>query len=202
MSTNDPDQIRADIERTRSALSNDVDALTDKVNPSNIAHRQTEKVKDTVAGVKDKVFGSASSASDSVRGTAGSFSDSAGSLAGSAKDAPHLAKRKAEGNPLAAGLIAFGVGLLVSSLIPSSEKERDIAEQAKSSQAVKDATEAAKSAAKESAEHLREPAQEAAQQLKESATESAERVKSEGTDAAGDVKDTAQQSKENVQDAR
>ena len=34
-------------------------------------------------------------------------------------------KRKTQGNPLAAGVIAFGLGMLVSSLIPSAEKERD-----------------------------------------------------------------------------
>ena len=41
MST-DPEQIREDIERTRAELSSDVDALTDKVSPSQVVHRQTE----------------------------------------------------------------------------------------------------------------------------------------------------------------
>ncbi|WP_200919300.1 DUF3618 domain-containing protein [Curtobacterium sp. Leaf261] len=40
-----PDEIRAEIEATRGNLGSDVDALADKVNPSSIAHRQTEKVK-------------------------------------------------------------------------------------------------------------------------------------------------------------
>ena len=31
--SNDPDEIRAEIENTRAALSNDVDALTDTANP-------------------------------------------------------------------------------------------------------------------------------------------------------------------------
>ncbi|MER7417842.1 hypothetical protein ABT346_13835 [Micromonospora peucetia] len=39
--------------------------------------------------------------------------------------------RRAEGNPLAAGLIAFGAGLLVSSLIPPSRPERQWAGQAR-----------------------------------------------------------------------
>ena len=38
-------------------------------------------------------------------------------------------KRKAQGNPLAAGMIAFGLGMLVSSLIPSTEKEREAVSQ-------------------------------------------------------------------------
>ena len=38
-------------------------------------------------------------------------------------------KRRAQGNPLAAGMIAFGLGMLVSSLIPSTEKEREAVSQ-------------------------------------------------------------------------
>ena len=44
--SNDPDEIRADIERTRAALSNDVDELADAVRPQNVARRQVDKVKD------------------------------------------------------------------------------------------------------------------------------------------------------------
>jgi hypothetical protein len=51
-SSRTPDEIRAEIERTRAGLSYDVDALADKVNPSSIAHRQTEKVKSRFSGVK------------------------------------------------------------------------------------------------------------------------------------------------------
>ncbi|MFJ5697221.1 hypothetical protein [Arthrobacter sp. NPDC093139] len=41
---------------------------------------------------------------------------------------PHKAAAKTQGNPLAAGLIAFGAGLLASSLIPPSRREREAAE--------------------------------------------------------------------------
>ena len=40
-----PDAIRADIEQTRRELGSDVDALADKVSPSKIVDRQTDKVK-------------------------------------------------------------------------------------------------------------------------------------------------------------
>jgi hypothetical protein len=45
------------------------------------------------------------------------------------REVPATVKRKAQGNPLAAGVIAFGLGMLVSSLIPSSEKERQAVSQ-------------------------------------------------------------------------
>jgi hypothetical protein len=128
-----PDAIRADIEATRARLGTNVDAVADKVTPSNIVHRQTDKVKDAVFGVKEKVMGAADHTSDKthrVTDKAGSAVGDAGSAvsstlhdAGSAvADAPHKAAVKTQGNPLAAGLIAFGAGLLVSSLIPPSEK--------------------------------------------------------------------------------
>jgi len=136
-------------------------------------------------------MGSASDASDSVRERADHVTDMA-------REAPQRAKQKAEGNPLAAGLIAFGAGLLAAGLIPSSRKEREMVDQAKSSDAVSRATDEVKSAAKETAEHLREPAQQAVQDVKETATEGAQHVREEGTGAAQDVKSHAQDSAQDV----
>src|SRR3712207_2122474 len=126
----DPDQIREDIERTRRELGTDVDALAEKVSPSSIAHRQTEKVKGAVGGavnsVKERVMGVADdvkSAGSSALHSAGNHASSAGgglhsagssvgsslSSAGSSISATSgRAVEKAKGNPLAVGLIAFG----------------------------------------------------------------------------------------------
>ena len=56
--SNDPDEIRADIERTRATLSNDVDDLAESVKPQSVARRQVDKVKDAVGSVKERVMGS------------------------------------------------------------------------------------------------------------------------------------------------
>ena len=125
--SDNPDAIRADIEATRARLGTNIDAVADKVTPSNIVHRQTDKVKDAVFGVKDKIMGTAdhatgrvntaASSAGSAVGDAGSALSSTLSDAGTAvADAPHQAAAKTRGNPMAAGLIAFGAGLLVSSL--------------------------------------------------------------------------------------
>ena len=42
-----------------------------------------------------------------------------------------MIRQKSEGNPLAAGLIAFGVGWLASSLIPATRREQQVASQVK-----------------------------------------------------------------------
>jgi hypothetical protein len=187
-----PEQIRAEIDATRAGLSYDVDTLADKVNPSSIAHRQTEKVKGRFSSVKESVMGSAHDG-------AGSVSDAASSATGSAQEAGHQAVEKAKGNALAVGLIAFGVGALVASLLPSTEKERDLTSQAKEKAAP--AVDAAKSAAQDVASNLKQPAQDAVASVKDTAQSAADTVADDARSAAGDVQDSAQQSRDAVQGA-
>ncbi|UZX01656.1 DUF3618 domain-containing protein [Arthrobacter sp. CDRTa11] len=199
--SDNPDAIRSDIEATRARLGTNVDAVADKVTPSNIVHRQTDKVKDAVFGVKEKVMGAADSATSRVQGGVHNRTDSAGNMlsdAGTAiSDAPQQVKAKAQGNPLAAGLIAFGAGMLLSSLIPASEKEREAADALKS--AAEPMTSELTEAAKEMAEGMKEPAREAMENVKATAAEGAEHVKAEGQVAASDVKDRATDAKDHVQ---
>jgi Protein of unknown function (DUF3618) len=202
-----PDAIRADIEATRARLGTNVDAVADKVTPSNIVHRQTDKVKDAVLGVKEKVMGAPDhhSGLHSATGTAGSAVSDTGSAisstlsdAGAAiSDAPQKAAAKTQGNPLAAGLIAFGAGLLVSSLIPPSEKEREAAEALKT--AAEPVTTQLTDSAKDVAQGLKEPAQEAMENVKTTAADAAEHVKGEGQTAVSDVKTSATDAKDHVQ---
>lgn len=192
MSTSsDPDRIRADIEQTRSELSCDVDALTDRVSPARIAERQTDKVKNAVNDVKDKVFGSTGGHGDAKpRGTDGSGAGLA--------EMPHRVTDTAAGNPWAAGLIAFGVGLLAASLIPSTRQEQDLVSRAKSSDAVKQATEEAKSVARDVGENLKQPAQEAADAVKQTATDGAQEVKKTAAEGVDDVRATGQHAAQDV----
>ncbi|MET3809912.1 DUF3618 domain-containing protein [Arthrobacter sp. UYEF3] len=194
-----PDAIRADIEATRARLGTNVDAVADKVTPSHIVQRQTDKVRDAVFGVKEKVMGAADHTAGnmhSASGSAGSHLNDAGSAVA---DAPHLAKTKTQGNPLAAGLIAFGAGLLVSSLIPASQKEREAADALKT--AAEPLTTELTQAAQHVAEGLKEPAQAAMENVKATATDAAQNVKGEGQMAVADVKDRAADAKDNVQQA-
>jgi gas vesicle protein len=214
-----PDVIRADIEATRARLGTNVDAVADKVTPSNIVHRQTDKMKDAVTGVKEKIMGAADTATTHVHNTANAGTGhttnamhSAGDSLHQAQDtvsatlsdagqavsaAPDQVKAKTAGNPLAAGLIAFGAGMLVSSLIPASQKEREAADQLKT--AAQPLATQVTDAAKTMAQDLKEPAQEAMDNVKATATDAAQNVKTEGQHAATDVKDRATDAKDNVQ---
>jgi Protein of unknown function (DUF3618) len=229
--SNDPDEIRADIERTRATLSNDVDDLAESVKPQSVARRQVDKVKDAVGSVKERVMGSdddeydsgamgtvtdkASTAKDAVADRAYAAKDAVADRAYAAKDtvsekayeardavreAPTAVKRKTQGNPLAAGVIAFGLGMLVSSLIPSSEKERQAVSTLQEN--LEPVKEKATEVARDMGESLRPAAQEAADSVKSTAQEGVESVKQEGQSAAQDVKGQAQDSKETVQQQR
>jgi hypothetical protein len=198
-----PDVIRADIEATRARLGTNVDAVADKVTPSHIVQRQTDKVKenvkDAVFGVKEKVMGAADHTAGNVHSAGGSAASHLNDAGSAVADAPHLAKTKTQGNPLAAGLIAFGAGLLVSSLIPASQKEREAADALKT--AAEPLTTELTEAAQHVAEGLKEPAQAAMENVKATATDAAQNVKGEGQMAVADVKDRAADAKDNVQQA-
>lgn len=197
-----PEEIRADIERTRANLGSDVDALAEKVSPSSIAQRQTQKVRDKIGQVKDSVMGSVEDTADAVKSGVHQAGDTATGTVHSAgetvQNVPHRIAGKARGNPLAAGLIAFGAGMLVSSLIPASAKEQQLASTLK--EKAEPLTTELTDAAKQVAQDLKEPAQDALTSVKDSAAESAQRVKDESATAASDVKDRAQEAKATIQD--
>jgi len=209
--SNDPDEIRADIERTRAELSGNVDALADTANPKNIAKRQANRVKEAATGAKEYIMGSSDGPYDSGRiGDAKTsvqdkasdakyaLQDKASAVGDAVSSAPTRVRQRARGNPLAAGLIAFGAGLLVSGLLPSSQKEQQAVStlQDKAEPLKEKATEAAK----EVASNLQEPAQQAAQSLKQTATEGVQAVKEEGASAKQDVQGQLQDSKESMRE--
>jgi hypothetical protein len=216
MTTSDPEVIRRQIEDTRRELSYDVDALNEKVNPARVVDRRVTAAKGRVSNLKEKVMGSAQDTTSSAHGmmsdaagsvhhagssAVGTVQDAASSAVGAVQQAPDAVVRQTQGNPLAAGLIAFGVGWLVSSLLPASEKEKQLAQQAESAvREHKDALlEPAKQAAQEIGDQLKPAAQDAVESVKATAQDAAATVKDEGQAAVQDVQGQAQQSKQKVQ---
>jgi hypothetical protein len=216
MTSSDPDIIRRQIEDTRRELSYDVDALNEKVNPARVVDRRVTAAKGRLTSVKERVMGSAqhtsgsahgmaSNAAGSVQGAAssavGSVQDAASTAADAVQQAPQQIVQQTQGNPMAAGVIAFGVGWLVSSLLPASQKEKQLAQQAESAvREHKDTLlEPAKQAAQEIGEQLKPAAQDAVESVKATAQDAASTVTEEGKSAAQNVKGQAQDSKQKVQ---
>lgn len=185
-----PDEIRAQIANTRAELSTDVDELGEKVSPGQIAKRQVGRVKGSVMKVRNSVMGAADSSTSSAGGAMSSVQDAV-------SGAPGQVKQQTQGNPMAAGVIAFGAGMLLSSLFPASRPEAQAAAAVK--QQAQPLVDQVTGAAKDAASNLQEPAQQALESVKSTAADAADTVKDEGTSAADDVKVQAQDAKDTVQ---
>jgi uncharacterized protein DUF3618 len=212
MST-DPDQI----DQTQRELSADVDALTEKVSPPRIMERRVRRTRVAMTNVRDRIMGSTSDAYQSAGSTASgtrqavsdrasaardTASDMASSAVDTVRSAPDTVRRRATGNPLAAGLIAFGAGWLLSSLLPASEPEQQVATQVKDF-AVEQGRPVARQlgeAGQQAAQDLRESAQQRAESVKQTASDAASTVKDEAQSAASDVKGQTQESASRVRD--
>jgi len=183
----EPDQIRNEIEMTRSDLATNVDRLADKTVPSRIAQRAKNRFTDRMHTVRERVFGAPSSAGNGVRHAAGRAGDAvegaASQAADAVREAPRMAADKARGNPMAAGLIAFGAGLLAAALIPESDAERRAAQRLADSDIV---------------DQLREPLAESAGRVREDVSES---VRESGREVARSAKEAAQSTAEDAKDA-
>lgn len=191
--SNNPDEIRADIDRTRSEISRDVDALTEKVDPSKAVDRQTDKIRNRVRGLQESVMGSPDDTEN--HSTLQEVRERTGEII---QDAPDQVKQRARGNPLAAGLIALGAGWLIGSMMPASKPEQDTAAALKDR--AEPLVEEAKSAAQEMGENLKPQAQEAAQSLQETGRSSMENIQEEGKHHASDLKGDAQQAAQHIRD--
>ena len=151
MST-DPDQIRSEIDQTQRELSADVDALTEKISPPRIVERRVRahprgdderegqdhgqhigrlpdgRLRHGTSGIGGERqrpgFRRAGHAPRTRRAPRSSAADTV-------RSAPDTVRRRATGNPIAAGLVAFGAGWLLSSLLPASEPEQQVATQVK-----------------------------------------------------------------------
>jgi hypothetical protein len=143
-------------------------------------------------------------ASQSVSSTTAAAEEKASAVqekASAAQDAisaaPDQLCRQAAGNPLAAGLIAVGVGWLVGSLLPASSAEERAAAKVKEA-----ATPAVTGAVKDAAANLQNSAKQAAESVKATATDAAATVKDETANSAHDLKDQAQAARDTMTESR
>ncbi|MEV7330789.1 DUF3618 domain-containing protein [Micromonospora sp. NPDC093244] len=206
--SSDPDRIRREIETTRNELSSDVDALTDKVNPRRIAGDRVGQARGAFTRAKEKVMGSSShmghetsqrmshmagSVRDETRSLGHQSREAVGSMRDEARSLGHQSLEQAQGNPLAAGLVAFGVGLLAASLIPPSGRERQLAGRARTmvSEHSDELRQQASQVGHQVQDNLREPAQQAAQSVRSTAQQGVSAVRDQGRSAAGQVQGEA-----------
>ena len=181
------EQLRREIEYTRGDLGETLDAIGDRLSPGRMMERRKNRMRSGLQTVRERVMGTVSdtgSCRGAVADTAGGVADAAGGAVSTLKETPDTVRQQTQGNPLAAGAIAMGVGVLLATVFPATEKERRAADQ------LMDKAEPLKDelmeTGREMAEHLKEPAREAVEQVKEAASEGTQAV----TDTARQATDT------------
>ncbi|UCM91385.1 DUF3618 domain-containing protein [Streptomyces marincola] len=169
-----PDRIRADIEATRTKLADDLDRLADRASPRRMAHRRTERVRGAASGLRERVSGTAAHGAEEAggrgRNAARGTRDAASHAGESLGRAPGRAASGTRGNPLAAGAIAFGAGLMAASLAPASRPEQQAAAR------ISERSGPVRDAATASARHLKDDGTEAARRAADNVKESATRA--------------------------
>lgn len=189
------DQLRREIESTRSDLGETLDAIGDRLSPGRMMERRKNRVVGSLQSVRERVMGSASDAGSTV---SQAMTGTASSAVDTIKDAPETLRQHAQGNPLAAGAIAVGVGVLLASIFPATEQEQRAAGQLMDkAEPLKDEL---RQAGQEVAEHIKEPAREAVEEVKDAAAEGAQAISLTAQEAAHTTSDTAREASDNIRD--
>jgi len=146
--------------------------------------------------VTDRVSQAASEAGDRVSHAASEIGDRMSEATSAVKEAvteaPEQIRQQTRGNPIAAGLIAFGGGLLLGTILPGTRTERDIAHRIE--QPVSSAVAEAREVASDVRDDVKEDAEHAMEEVKKTASEAGEHLKDDAKDAAERTRDTTQSS--------
>lgn len=173
------DELTAEIQTTRGRMDRTLDDIGDRAGPG----RLTERLKGAVSNTKDTVMGTAGDARESVAGSAG--------------DATDAVKRQSQGNPIAAGLVAFGAGLLVGSVLPESRTENKLAREVQS-KAQAPIREQVQESASAVTDQVGERVEEAKDHIAEEGRHAKDEVASDVSDRSDAVKDHAQGAAQDV----
>jgi hypothetical protein len=217
------EETQDDLGRNVNALTDKVNPRRAAQQRVNRARGIWQKIRDNVMGsathARDNVMGSATHARANVMGGATHARDatmhardttlhaadaSQARLSGASSAAGERlhtvgqqTQQQTQGHPLAAGLVAFGLGILASSLLPASPPERRMAGQFrnKASEHSDQLKQQATGVARQAQDNLREPAQRAAESVKSKAGQDAaalrEQTRSTGQNLRGQAQQTA-----------
>ena len=176
------EELRREIDDRRASMSDTLEAIGDRVSPGRMIERRKNRMVLWVGSARDRVMGTAEDLSDRM-------SDKAHAVGSAPSDALDKVRSSTSGAPLVAGGIAFGVGMLIGSLIPPSRTERQMGQQAR--QAVEPVKQELKQAGQDMVDQLKEPASQAVQDVKQTAQQGAQQVRQSASDAADDVRQSA-----------
>jgi ElaB/YqjD/DUF883 family membrane-anchored ribosome-binding protein len=191
------DELKQQLEAQREEVGRDLVVIGDRISPSRIAERGQARMRRRVTMVRDRVMGTVddgrSRLGDTASGISSGVGDTASGIADSARHAPQQVTERVEGNPLAAGLVAFGIGLLAGSMLPGTRREEELAQQAQpvleqaagsAADTAREVVEDLRPAAEEELDALKQEAKGAAQATTSTAKEQAQQARGEMTQAS------------------
>lgn len=174
---------------TRGRMDRTLDDIGDRAGP----RRLTERMRGAVGNARDTVMGTAGETGQHLAGDV--------SIAG--RSTTGALRRTTDGNPLAAGLVAFGAGLLAGSLLPESRTENALAHEVQ-----RKAQGPLREQVKESASAVGEQVASRVEDAKQTLVEEGRHAKDEVADDIGErvgavqahAEDAAQEVRSDVQD--
>jgi len=194
------EEVRRDIERTRADMGYTLDAMGDRVSPRRMVERRTSRVTGAFRNARTTIMGSTTSAAHRVSDTTASAGSGVANMGGTVasgasaaldtvKEGPEMIRQQAQGNPMAAGLIAFGAGMLLGSLMPASSAEHQAATAlAPKLEPLKDE---AMHIGQELKERASDTASDVAASMKQHASDAGEHVKEQASETSGQMKQQA-----------
>lgn len=205
-------QVRADIARSRDELGGTIGALeerlaqtkedvVDRVSPKRVWHRKTDELRRRVGAVTGSVTGmtermetQVATGTRRVRGEVQGLAEQTSAGVSRATDGARGGqaglRQRAEDNPMAAGLVALGAGVLMASLLPPTPAERKAALRLRDE--LSPLQEQASKAGRQVAEEVTQSAQERMEQVKSRAGAAVEQVKQETMASSEEVKSETQ----------
>jgi hypothetical protein len=190
------DELRRDAQHQRERMGDTLEAIGDRLSPERIVERRKAAVGRRLRRAKETVMGSpdydefdrtGNGLRGRAEGMASSASDALQSASQQVQQAPQAIAAQARGNPLAAGLVAFGVGALLATAFPKTRTEQQLVQEARPQ-------------LDSAAEELKNVGRAVASDAKERTTSAAAEVKAAGESAAESVRDQARESSERMGD--
>lgn len=197
-------ELRRDLDEQRARIGHTVDEIENRVVPGRVWARRRYGVRQRIVGVRERVMGS-DDTSDYYRaewygtvppqgytapthqhGMAGELRDRAGETAEHVREqvqsAPQMARQRAQGAPIPAGILALSAGFLVGSLLPPTRRERQMAQQLEPT--LETAAHEVRAAGSQMVDELREPAKEAVHEVQATAGQEGHQLTEDAREAA------------------
>jgi hypothetical protein len=194
-------ELRRNAERDRERMGETLDAIGDRLSPERVVERRKAAVGQGFRRMREAVMGSPGyvepvahrareGASNVATNVASSAADTARSAAENVRQAPQMVADQTRGNPIAAGIVAFGAGMLFATMFPKTETEQQLIGDVRPT--IDRAKEELQGTGRELAADVRDHAKDAAQQVSQAGKEAASNVTEQTKSSAQEV---AQQAK-------